>query len=87
MQTKVIVLPGEDDLSVLVWGKWAQGSMRVRKFDNRTAMIALLSDLRLITPEQAQELENFDFLNSCPLYSAEIDEATLIAHGFHAASS
>jgi CRISPR-associated endonuclease Csn1 len=55
------------------------------RFDNRTTMIALLETLRLISPQEARELEQFDFLDSCPLYSAEIDEDTLAAHGFHSA--
>jgi len=60
--------------------------MRVRRFDNRASMIALLENLRLITPQEVQELEHFGFTNSCPLYSAEIDEASLEANGFHKAS-
>ena len=48
-------------------------------------MIALLQNLQLIGPEEAQELEEFTFLSSCPLYSAEIDEETLEAHGFRRA--
>jgi len=68
---------------VLIWGKWAEGSMRVRRFDSRTSMISLLETLRLIGSEEARELERFDFLDSCPLYSAEIDEEILAAHGFH----
>jgi hypothetical protein len=50
MQTKMVIFPSEDGFSVLVWGKWAEGSMRVRRFDNRATMIALLENLRLITP-------------------------------------
>jgi hypothetical protein len=46
-------------------------------------MISLLETLRLIGSEEARELERFDFLDSCPLYSAEIDEEILAAHGFH----
>ncbi len=60
--------------------------MRVRRFDDRASMIALLENLRLITPQEAQELEHFASTDSCPLYSAEIDEDSLVAHGFHAAS-
>jgi|HubBroStandDraft_1064217.scaffolds.fasta_scaffold16137_7 hypothetical protein len=85
MQTKMIVFPNDDGFNVLIWGKWAEGSMRVRRFDNRLAMIALLETLRLINPQEARELEQFDFLDSCPLYSAEIDEDILAAHGFHSA--
>ena len=83
MQTKLIVLPNDDGFNVLIWGKWAEGSLRVRHFDNRTTMIALLETLHLISLEEARELEQFGFLDSCPLYSAEIDEDTLMAHGFH----
>jgi hypothetical protein len=86
MQAKIIVFPREDGFNVLIWGKWVDGSMRVRRFDNRASMIALLENLRLITPQEAQELEHFGFTDSCPLYSAEIEEDSLVAHGFHAAS-
>ncbi len=67
MQTKMVIFPSEDGFNVLVWGKWTEGSMRVRRFDNRTTMIALLENLRLITPQQAQELEQFGVPDSCPL--------------------
>ena len=86
MQAKIIVFPREDGFNVLVWGKWADGSVRVRRFDNRASMIAVLENLRLITPQEAQELEHFGFTDSCPLYSAEIEEDSLVADGFHAAS-
>jgi hypothetical protein len=86
MQTKMVIFPSEDGFNVLVWGRWAEGSMRVRRFDNRATMIALLENLRLITPKQAKELEQFGFTDSCPLYSADADEASLVAHGFHVAS-
>lgn len=85
MQTKMIVFPSEDGFNVLIWGKWTSGSMRVRSFDNRTSMIALLDNLRLISSQSARELENFDFTHSCPLYSSDIDEETLEAHGFRSA--
>jgi hypothetical protein len=87
MQAKIIVFPREDGFNVMVWGKWAGESMRVRHFDNRASMIALLENLRLITPQESQELEHFGFTDSCPLYSAEIEEDSLAAHGFHAAST
>jgi hypothetical protein len=87
MQTKMVIFPSEDGFNVLVWGKKAEGSMRVRRFDNRTTMIALLEDLRLVTPQQAKDLEQFGFTDSCPLYSAEIDEDSLAAHGFEVAAS
>ncbi len=86
MQAKIIVFPREDGFHVLIWGKWADGSMRVRRFDNRASRIALLENLLLITPQEAQELEHFGFTDFCPLYSAEIEEDSLVAHGFHAAS-
>jgi hypothetical protein len=46
---------------------------------------ALLEHLQLIGHGEVQELEEFTFLSSCPLYSAEIDEQTLEAHGFRKA--
>jgi hypothetical protein len=82
MKTKMIVFPNEDGLTVLIWGKWSDGPMRVRRFDNRATMIALLESLGLITQQGVKELESFDFLDSCPLYTAEVDEETLTAHGF-----
>ncbi len=85
MRAKLIIFPSEDGFNVAVWGAWTEGSMRVRSFDNRTTMIELLQTLRLIGPEEAQKLEEFTFLSSCPLYSAEIDEETLEAHGFRRA--
>lgn len=85
MHTKMIIFPSEDGFNVLLWGKWENGSVRVRSFDNRTSMIALLEDLRLISSEAAQELESFDFIDFCPLYSSDIDEEILDAHGFQIA--
>ncbi|HEY2467303.1 MAG TPA: hypothetical protein VGI45_05625 [Terracidiphilus sp.] len=82
MTTKMIVFPSDDGFNVLVWGKSTGGGMRVRSFDNRTIMISLLENLRLITPQAARELETFEFLDSCPLYSSDVEEATLDAHGF-----
>jgi hypothetical protein len=82
MQIKMVIFPSEDGFNVLVWGKWAQGSMRVRHFENRTTMIALLETLGLISAQQAKDLEKFGFIDSCPLYSGEIDEEILVAHGF-----
>jgi hypothetical protein len=87
MQTKLVIFPSDDGFNVLVWGKWSEGSMRVRHFDNRTVMIALLQDLCLITLEEAQKLEQCSFTDSCPLYSADTDEETLIAHGFGRATA
>ncbi len=85
MRAKLIIFPYEDGFNVGVWGAWTEGSMRVRSFDNRTTMIALLENLQLIGAGEAKELEEFAFLSSCPLYSAEIDEETLEAHGFRTA--
>lgn len=85
MRAKLIIFPFEDGFNVAVWGTWTEGSMRVRSFDNRTTMIALLENLQLIGPGEAEKLEEFTFLSSCPLYSAEIDEETLEAHGFRRA--
>ncbi len=82
MRAKLIIFPHEDGFNAVVWGAWTEGSMRVRSFDNRATMIALLENLRLIGPEDVQELENFTFMKSCPIYAAEIDEETLEAHGF-----
>ena len=87
MQIKMIIFPSEDGFNVLVWGKWTAGSMRVRHFDNRTTMIALLETLGLISPQEAKELEEFGFTDSCPLYSGEIDEEILAAHGFQSGFS
>lgn len=82
MQVKMIIFPGEDGLDVVVWGKWTQGSMRHRHFDDRTSMIAMLENLRLLNTEEARKLESFVFLDHCPIYSSEIEEDVLIAHGF-----
>ena len=82
MQVKMIVFPGEEGLDVVIWGKWTQGTMRCRHFDDRTCMIAMLENLRLLSHEEAQQLENFVFRDSCPLYSADIEEEVLAAHGF-----
>jgi hypothetical protein len=83
VQTKMIVFPSEDGFNVLIWGKWTSGSIRVRSFDNRTSMIALLENLRLISHDVGRDLESFDFNDSCPLYSPDnVDEASLESHGF-----
>ena len=82
MQGKMIVFPGEDGLDVVIWGKWTRGSMRHRHFDNRTSMIAILGNLGLLNSEEARKLESFVFLEHCPIYSAEIEEAGLAVHGF-----
>lgn len=82
MQVRLVVLPGDNGLNVVVWGKWAIGSMRARYFQDRTTMIATLRSLGLITAKEGLDLETFSFIDSCPLFSAEIDEETLAAHGF-----
>lgn len=82
MQVKMIIFPGEDGLDVVIWGKWTRGSMRHRHFENRTDMIAILEDLRLLDAEEGRKLESFAFLDHCPVYSAEIEEDVLAAHGF-----
>jgi hypothetical protein len=82
MQVSVIVFPNEDGLTVLVWGKWAQGSMRVRRFDGRETMISTLQDLKLISPDEAVILEDVTFENSCPLFFSEIEEETLAKNDF-----
>jgi hypothetical protein len=79
----MIVLPSDNGFNVLIWGKSSRGSMRVRSFDDRTTMIALLENLRLLSPQQARKLANLDFIDSCPIYRIdEIDETSLEAHGF-----
>ncbi len=82
MQVRMIIFPGEDGLDVVISSKWGKAKMRHRHFDCRTSMIAMLENLHLLTPEDGQKLEHFVFLNSCPLYSAEIEEEVLAAHGF-----
>lgn len=85
MQVRVVIFPGEDGLDVVVWGKWTQGSMRYRHFDNRASMIAMLENLRLLSADDARRLESFVFTDHCPLYSSEIEEEVLVAHGFRSA--
>jgi len=82
MQVRMIIFPGEDGLDVVIWGKWTQGSMRCRHFDDRTGMIATLENLHLLSSEDATRLEQFVFLDHCPIYSSEIEENVLAAHGF-----
>lgn len=82
MQARMVIIPSDDGLNVVIWGRWAAGTMRARHFDNRTEMIETLMTLRLITPEDAPELECFTFVDSCPLFAAEVEEDHLEAHGF-----
>ena len=82
MQVSLVVAPSQDGLTVLVWVKWAKGSMRLRRFDSRAAMIATLQDLKLISADEAAILESATFEDSCPMFSSEIDEQTLAKNGF-----
>jgi hypothetical protein len=82
MQVRMIIFPDEDGLDVVIWGKWTQGTMRYRHFDNRTGMIAMLENLHLLNSEDARKLEEFVFLDHCPNYSSEIEEDVLASHGF-----
>jgi hypothetical protein len=84
MQVKLVIFPSDDGLNVVMWGKWASGSMRVRHFESRTAMISLLRDLGLITSEDALALESFTFENSCPLFSGDVSDEALAEYGFEA---
>jgi hypothetical protein len=45
-------------------------------------MTQTLQGLGLITDEDALRIDKLTFEDSCPLFSAEIDEDTLAAHGF-----
>jgi hypothetical protein len=85
MQVRMVIFPGEDGIDVVISGKGEKATMRHRHFDCHTSMIAMLENLRLLTPEDAQKLEDFVFMDSCPMYSAEIQEEVLAAHGFHSA--
>jgi hypothetical protein len=82
MQVRMIVFPCEEGLDVVIWGKWTQGSMRCRHFNSRSDMIAVLTNLQLLNQEEAQRLEQFAFKDSCPLYSSQIEQEVLEAHGF-----
>ena len=59
--------------------------MRVRPFENRTDMATGLTNLSLISPKDASGLEGHAFTDSCPLFSAEVEEETLAEHGFELA--
>ncbi len=87
MQVRILVAPFEDGLDVVIWGRWTQGTMRVRHFEDRTSLIVMLENLRLIGPQEARDLENFVFKDHCPLYTSEIEEEILAAHGFRPAES
>jgi len=45
-------------------------------------MIATLQDLGLISADNALSLESFSFTDSCPLFSAEVEDRLLAEHGF-----
>lgn len=59
MQVRMIIFPSEDGLNVVLWGRWVEGSVRTRYFDNRTSMIAVLESLRFLTPEQASVTRHY----------------------------
>ena len=82
MQVRMIIFPCDDGLDVVIWGKWTQGSMRHRHFDDRTCMVNMLESLHLLSSEDAKKLENFVFIDDCPIYSSEIEEDVLAMHGF-----
>jgi hypothetical protein len=82
MQVRLVVFPSDDGLNVVMWGKWAQGSMRVRHFETRSSMIATLLGMGLISSTEAESLEGFTFEESCPLFSGEVSDEVLIDHGF-----
>jgi hypothetical protein len=82
MQVKLIIFPSENGLNVVIWGKWAEGSMRTRHFETRGSMLATLKGLGLITSDDVIKLDSFTFEDSCPLLSGEIDEQSLRDHGF-----
>ncbi|MDE1162315.1 MAG: hypothetical protein PW792_10275 [Acidobacteriaceae bacterium] len=85
MQVKLVIFPAENGLHVVIWGKWTKGTMRVRQFENRTEMIATLNALGLVGLSEGEALESFVFNDSCPLFSGEVDEESLAAHGFESA--
>jgi len=85
MQVRMVIFPGDDGLDVVICGKGEKATMRHRHFDCRTSMITMLKSLRLLTPKDGQKLEDFVFINSCPVYSAEVQEEVLDAHGFQSA--
>ena len=82
MQVRMIIFPGEDGLDVVIWGKWTRGTMRHHHFDDRTGMIVILENLHLLSSGEARKLEEFVFIDHCPIYSCEIEEDVLAAHGF-----
>ncbi len=82
MRVRMIIFPGEYGLDVVIWGKWIQGSMRHRHFADRTCMINMLENVQLLNSEDAKKLENFVFIDYCPIYSSEVEEDVLTAHGF-----
>ncbi len=82
MRARMIIFPSEDGLDVVIWGKWTQGTMRHRHFEDRTCMIAVLENLHLLSSADAKKLEELVFLDHCPIYSSEVEENVLAAHGF-----
>jgi hypothetical protein len=55
----MVIFPDEDGLDVVISGEGEKTKIRHRHFDCRTSMIAILENLRLLTPEDAQKLEDF----------------------------
>jgi hypothetical protein len=45
-------------------------------------MIATLRGMGLISPTDAESLENFTFEDSCPLFSGDVSDEVLVDHGF-----
>lgn len=82
MQVKLVVFPSDNELNVVIWGKWTEGSMRVRQFATRTELIEVLRLLGLLGPDDAICIERCTFEDSCPLFTGEVDEEILSAHGF-----
>jgi hypothetical protein len=53
-----------------------------RPFDDRIGMIAMLENLQRLSSEDARKLEDFVFIDRCPIYSSEIEGDVLAEHGF-----
>ena len=82
MQIRMVIMPSEDGLNVILWSKWVAGSIRTRHFVDRAEMINTLRNLGLITDQDGLALESFMFTDSCPLFSADVEENVLDAHQF-----
>ncbi len=68
MQVKLVIFPAENSLNVVIWGKWAKGSMRVRQFENRTEMIETFKTLGLVDESEGQTLESFAVCRLMPAF-------------------